>query len=973
MPSKNYRTADKHGLLDFLSGGKQTVLPGSPHPAGGNYIWTTERTLLDTPLAELPEFTGAHVADMEDVLRRFGWDVPECGEPRGEVVRRQAREAGVVSSDDDGVNTAALANLSAWVSDLGLPKLRRRGGGYRAVAPWRGSGSGRTNARRGSNLGIHPTGIVDFGTGDTFSAVTLAAKAHNLSYGEALDWLREKLGLPAKSEPEINLRNSSRVAPSYADNRVSLDEATARLQVVTGDDFAADILSGIFTRNQAALKPPLILPVHPVKVVRSEAGIGKTHTAIAGVAKQVRLGRHIIYVVPRLDLADQIAADFAAHSVRAEVYRGYEQIDPRAPDFAMCRNPPAYKAARDLGVGIRDSVCERRIDGETIRCPLASKCGMERQREARPQVWIVTTALLFIKRPDFIFDPDAIVIDESFIDNAIGDTVQVDVSALLESKVEGCSDSDHDAVTRYRMRLVAAIQANGDGPLSRAALNEQEIDAEDAYWVGWLEQRRITSSVLRPDMREGELKTAAYRHSARNKLARDAGALWHEIAVFLEEWKIETIIGDRSRSGRIAVAGGNKVSVTPLRTVHQSWRGATTLVLDATAPPASLMAIALGEIEILGGTPVVTEQPDVAARWPDYIRVRQILGAPVSMGKLGLVEFSGPKPRNVRDIVRFIRLRAALAAPDQIGVITYKGLFEQIEGQLPANVVTRHFGALAGMNDMEDVAGLIVIGRPAPKRSAVEATASIFAGHPISGGEGHFFERRPGGIQLTDGSVVTTTVDHHPEPIAEALRWRATNGELGQAVGRLRPHRRSAPCWLDIVCDVPLPIRAHTAVRWNDVTPGAEADMAATGMILTNNRDAMTAFELSDWEARGVGGISIESLIRDSTDSSPVRKFSYQKTGSGQKRHTGYYLPAILTGGEIALRAWMEERLGPLASLEIELARVKDSDRAKAVLAKTWRAIEDRFKFQNAFTPVLESIEAFFADLDGQNDKGAGL
>jgi hypothetical protein len=142
---------------------------------------------------------------------------------------------------------------------------------------------------------------------------------------------------------------------------------------------------------------------------------------------------------------------------------------------------------------------------------------------------------------------------------------------------------------------------------------------------------------------------------------------------------------------------------------------------------------------------------------------------PHRMGKLGL--WSVPKPRNVGNIFRFIRLQAALATPARIGVITYKGLLEKIADLLPANVVARHFGALAGMNDMQDVAGLIVIGRPAPKWSDVEATASVFAGRPISSGEGHFFDRHPGGILLADDTVIATPVDRHPEPIGGGSLW----------------------------------------------------------------------------------------------------------------------------------------------------------------------------------------------------------
>ncbi|RKE70650.1 bifunctional DNA primase/polymerase-like protein [Pseudorhodoplanes sinuspersici] len=916
---RNYKTAEKRGLLDFLAVGAQTVLPPTIHPdISQPYEWTTERTLIDTPLADLPVFTAAHRAKMEDLLRAHGWDAP-APRQQSESVDRPARSQRPGASDSDFDRAIRVAR-PRWLRHpaLGLQRLHRVSGGWRAVASFRASGGGRALGKRGHSLSIRDSGeIVDHG-GRGYNDVTLVAECLNISNAEAFAWLRVQIGWIDTPDPV------SAVRATYHDNRVSLEDAAARLQTITGTEFEAAILKGIAVRNQTVLKPLLIQPTHPVTVVRSEAGVGKTHAARTGIGKQARLGRRIGYVVPRHDLAEQIAADLALDNIKAEVYRGYERPDPFVSDHAMCRNLPAYKAARELGVGIRESICERRIDNETVRCPLANMCGMERQRESRPQVWIIPAPLLFSKRPDFIFGPDAIVFDESFIDGAIGDTVQIDVAALLESKIEGCSDIDSDAVLPFRMRLADAVKINGDGPLSRAALIKSGIDAEDAYWVGWLEQKCVDQHRLRPDMKPGELKSLTHRHAARNKLARDAGALWHEIAIFLEERKIEAIIGDRSQSGRITVTGG-KVFVTPLRTVHPSWCDAPMFVLDATAPPAALLRTAFDGFDDAGLLRTVIEQPDVAAKWPEHVRVRQIMGAPVSKGKLGL--WKAPKPRNVRDVVRLIRLRAALAAPDRIGIITYKDLLDQIEGQLPENVTARHFGALAGMNDMQNVAGLIVIGRPAPKRSDVEATASVFAGRPVSGGERYFFDQHPGGIRLADGSVIAVSVDCHPEPIAEALRWRITVGELLQAVGRLRPHRRSEPCWLDIICDVPLPVPVHEVARWGDVAPGAEADMAAQGVILTNNRDAVTAFGVSDWGARGVGGFSIESLIRDSTDSSPVRRFTYQKAGPGQKRYSGLCLPGVLPSGATSLRAWLEDRLGPLASLDVE--REKENFRSR--------------------------------------------
>ncbi len=970
LSSKNYRSTDKRGLLDFLSGGKQTVVPPTRHADTGQpYEWITPRTLLDTPLADLPVFTREHFDGMENVLRSVGWDAPDPRQP-GVPVDRSVRSHGAAAGNDT-FDIAVRNARPQWLQLLKLEDLQRQGDCWRSVASFRPSGSPDTG-KRGLSLAIYDTGaIVDYGTGQGYNDATLVEVCLGLpNIAAAYDWLRKEIDWTAPVPV---------VAPTYPDRRVGLAEAEERLRALTGEEFATDIRNGIATRNLARLNPPLIQHVHSVKVSRSEAGTGKTRAAGGSIAEHTRLGRHFVYSTPNHRLAAQVATDSAMRGVKAEVYRAFDRDDPLAPPHKMCRRPDAYAAARELGVGARSAVCERLIDDKVVRCPHANVCGMERQREARPSEWIVPAALLFTKRPEFFPEPDAFVFDESFIDNAIGDTVTLDIATLLESKVEGCNDDEHAAVTHFRMRLAAAIKANGDGPLTHAALLAHEIDAEDAYWIGKLEQRRVDARLLQPDMTPRELKDAVARHRERNKLARAAGTLWHEIATFLWEWEAKDFYGDRSRSGRITAVGGT-VSVTPLRTVHPSWRDAPTLILDATAPPASLVAIVLGEIEQPGLAPIVTELPDIAAKWPDHVHVRQIVGAPITMGKLGVWKSKRkdklpppkrPKPRNTDDIVRFIKLRAALAAPARIGLVSYKGVLERIADDLPANVDVLHFGALSGLNSMKDVAGLIVIGRPYPPPETIEAQAAVFAGRPIEA-VGRYYPKRPGGIRLADGSAFAVKVDYHPDTIAEALRWRVTVGELLQAVGRLRPHRRAEPCWLDIVCDVPLPLTVHEGARWGDVAPGAEADMAVTGVILTNSRDAMTVFDISKHDAEKLGGcpdFSIRTLYRDSGATSPVRKFTYRKVGPGQRQNTGYYLPGVLPGGVTVLRAWLKDRRVALAALEVERARVEDRPgRTTAMLAKIGRDAEDRLEFKNEFASTLETIVKFFDDIGKQDD-----
>lgn len=119
---------------------------------------------------------------------------------------------------------------------------------------------------------------------------------------------------------------------------------------------------------------------------------------------------------------------------------------------------------------------------------------------------------------------------------------------------------------------------------------------------------------------------------------------------------------------------------------------------------------------------------------------------------------------------------------------------------------------------------------------------------------------------------------------------------------------------------MPFPLPVHEVVRWGDVAPGAEADMAVEGVVLTNSRDAMSAFGFTKHDAEKIGGclyFSNKKPIENSGTTSPIRTFSYRKVGPRQKRNTGYYLPGVFPGGVSILRAWLEELLGPLESPEL--------------------------------------------------------
>ncbi|MFC5584457.1 bifunctional DNA primase/polymerase [Nitratireductor kimnyeongensis] len=191
-------------VLDLLAYGKQTVIPPTLHPDTGKpYFWTEgSETLIDVPPEDLPELPEDIVDRIEDALSEFGYLPPI--------------ERDVVYGDADTawreINDLALANLDAWVPDLGLPRLHRSMGGYRAVAGYRPSGSGKPTEKRNRHLSIHASGIKDWGDNDrSYTPIDLVMVTRLCAFQDAFDWLRDKLGIePPKVNVEALKANAER-------------------------------------------------------------------------------------------------------------------------------------------------------------------------------------------------------------------------------------------------------------------------------------------------------------------------------------------------------------------------------------------------------------------------------------------------------------------------------------------------------------------------------------------------------------------------------------------------------------------------------------------------------------------------------------------------------------------------------------------------------------------------------------------
>lgn len=186
---------NKLRVLDVLSDGRQTLMPGTAHPDGHTYVYLTEDCLEDFDPHQLPALPDDFLDQVAAVLAPHQTDED----------KKYQRKTVALPSDGEKIdtglsihaqyfrdlNTQALLRLDDWVPKL-IPQSKKERDGYRCVATWRGA----TN----HNVGIHPKGIFDFGGNYAMTPLDLVMQANQIRFSQAVDRLREFLPMP-EEEP----------------------------------------------------------------------------------------------------------------------------------------------------------------------------------------------------------------------------------------------------------------------------------------------------------------------------------------------------------------------------------------------------------------------------------------------------------------------------------------------------------------------------------------------------------------------------------------------------------------------------------------------------------------------------------------------------------------------------------------------------------------------------------------------------
>lgn len=174
-------------VLDVLSDGRQTLMPGTIHPDGHAYIWLTEDIIEDYDPADIPALPAGWLDLVAATLApaQTEEDKKFAAKAVGRKDDSEPLEMSIRAAYYRDLNSVALSSLENWVPKL-LPKAKRERDGYRVVATWRNC--------ENANVGVHPNGVFDFGGNYGLTPIDLIMYAHGTSFIAAADLLRNALG-----------------------------------------------------------------------------------------------------------------------------------------------------------------------------------------------------------------------------------------------------------------------------------------------------------------------------------------------------------------------------------------------------------------------------------------------------------------------------------------------------------------------------------------------------------------------------------------------------------------------------------------------------------------------------------------------------------------------------------------------------------------------------------------------------------
>ena len=638
-------------------------------------------------------------------------------------------------------------------------------------------------------------------------------------------------------------------------HRTRTPEAKAKAQAADKaaepfQETAAEVRRHIRTIAQAHAEadagPP---PVHAFKV---DVGGGKTELNLREI---IQFLKHLraqgdkragVIAVPMHALGDQQVERFeklcGEEGLTAAVWRSRKAKVPEGED-PMCTKLDAVADAEAAMADIQRACCSRKVGGKTLNCSAYDGCRFQIEKTRKPDLWLVAHQYLVLRKPAEIGEPAFLAVDES----------AWAASLFGHDSKEPFGDGDHfclklqtlaseshsipgDFIATERLRTLRAVAFEalskiitdaGDiepnqalRPLRSDILN-LGIDAGSAMEADRLEWRRKTEADIWPGMPAKQRKEAV-RAVAHNKIIAKLSKLWRALA------QIAGPAGPE-RSGFIelgmatsATGTAHAVRVKGHKPISDGWK-IPTILLDATMKVDLVRQI----------WPQAELKADIRLAMP-HQHITQVVDRAYSKAQLA-------KPAALRDVHAII-CRHARRYNGRVLVVTQKDVEERLKalGNLPGNIELAHHNDVAGKDqwgpghEREGVAFLILIGRTEPSPYAVENMTEALTGAAIDRiTPGQWYEKSDAVREMTEGTFRPAKSARHPNPIAEAIRWEITEGQLVQIIGRPRGVHRTADNPVDILAMVntPLPFPVERLISCKDLDPSPDDLMMAAGGV----------------------------------------------------------------------------------------------------------------------------------------------
>lgn len=850
--------------VEVLGAGQQFVAFGCHPGTGANYYWPYDETPLDVRFDALPLVVEARVrAFLEEAATLLG-----LKEGKASGLPSTRASGGAITRDEHGL---VVDGRETWLSVIA----------YHAVHDALDAGRG-----------LDPETLADFVWTRFAASTNLFCPRNGSRHGYRPHDVAQKVA------DKLHLLHQGRLPPRAsveAAYRAPLDEAAAaraRLDEAIGEacgKIEAWHREGIGDAPQIGL--------------RATVGLGKSHLSrkhLLALQRRLRENERphrILVLTPSLELADETAAAWRTEGARVAVLRGYLARDPLAGQL-MCLDVEAVNAAIAAGSDIHSTACVR---GE-YRCDVFTRCPKQANRLEVEAADVVVAAydVLFTGFAVGATGLGVILIDEGCWRRAEEETFCVWDDAIPDGLLRNarCRRRQDPAAAKtanllqLRRKLAGALDQRG--VLRSAAVLATGLTEADCREAASLELRSLRYPGLYPGM-DRQARRAALAAAQANEATYACLAVWNALAEQLRT----------GCEGRVRVADPGlspKLAVHDVKSVHMTLQGKPVLHLDATLRP-ELARTVLPRLSV--------QEIDTAA---PHMSVTLVQG---SFGKTSLCPdtATGPAERQRRanrlnECVDYVRWQAQQLAPGRLLVVTYQSI-EDTFAAIPGGEAA-HFNAVAGLDCYRDVAGLIVIGRPLPRDSALLPLAAAYFGVDATGG----YRKHAAGARMCDGSSQQVWVRRHENPQAELLRAAICDDELIQAIGRGRGVNRTAnnPLQVHVLADVALPLVHDRVLPWEMVRPDLLQKMLLAGTAVDSPSDATALHPEMFDSAKQAGkaferaGIKRHSPIKNIHREMSLKSAAYRRHGRGRSWQRAWWL----VGDSDVVAARLSEVLGPL-------------------------------------------------------------